>query len=229
MKIILTFLLLISAFQFCFGQEQPKAVLVDTFHKLACEDLRIHTSFFLTELSKESNSKGYAVIYEGKDGQNPSSWFEQALIGSIYVHRFKRELLQVVYGEKREHFEVEFWKVPVDAEKPKYLTESPFYKISNLTLTKPFVFGVDAEDEMVCPTFSRQIFADVLKANTNLKGRIVIFNLPKSQKKEIVENFSKLLSKDNKIPRNQYDFFFTKDRRGWYFIEFWLLPKRRKL
>lgn len=224
MKILLISLLLILAFQVSFGQEKPKAEILDSIGPSNCEELKKRAHGFLTDISKDPNAVGYAVIYEKKDGIKRSNWNERLLMKTVELGKFNKNILKVVYGEKKENYGIEFWKVPKGVEKPNYVNE--FLPDALPIPLKPFVFGY--EDELdICPTFSVKTYVNILKSNPTFNTHIVVTGNPNYILEDFVKNTLKYLTKDHKISRSRIKFFFIKKKNVISSAEYWLVPKKK--
>jgi len=113
-----------------FSQETWK---LDEFEHLSCDDYLGRMDTYISEARKDTSSKLYIVIYEGKefryDGQMPNGRFvlprfgsAQAKIRSMkqwFSHRgFEAKRYSFIRGGFREKMTVEFWIVPKGASPP---------------------------------------------------------------------------------------------------------------
>lgn len=219
-SLILPFLFLFI--QICIAQETPKAILVDSFGAITCEDVLARNDNFMTELSNNPNSQGYVVIYPKKGSFKQALSFEKLISGSIYFRRFDRSRVTFVRGSQTDEFKVELWRVPPGAETSSF-TEEKWIDLAQ-SLTKPFVYA-SLSSEDICPTFSPETYADLLKNNPDLRGHIVIFNKSKKEAETEKKEWLKLFTEDQKVPKNRLKFFFAKND-GYPEVEFWIVPRK---
>lgn len=62
-KNLFVLIILFVTIQICFGQEKPKAELIDEFGDTSCENLIAGQDFLLSSLQSDPTAVGYAVIY----------------------------------------------------------------------------------------------------------------------------------------------------------------------
>lgn len=225
-QLFLTFLLLFAAFQFCLSQEKPKAVLDDKFGAIINDDLLARIDGFFQNITADKNSKGYIIVHGTKNNSLLKYTFERHIKGCFRWANFPENNFTFVLAEDRDKFEVELWKVPNGAEKPQFIETPRDYKI--LELTKPrYVYKLNIDDSY-CPLFfNMEFYSNLLKANPNLIGKIIIYEkaLKNYQKEKL--KYSRELVKTYRISPQQMIFV-----RGKYYgepdAEFLLVPKKKK-
>ena len=90
-KILLILLILFDSFQICFGQEKPKAELIDEFGNITCEDLIARQDNLIALLQNDPTAVGYVVIYGKKDDLR-GSWRNKRFIdGQTESRRFDEQ------------------------------------------------------------------------------------------------------------------------------------------
>ena len=119
-RLFFTFLLSLAAFQFCFSQEKPKAVLFEEFGNINCEELLARMDAFYNVLSNDPSSQGYIIIYGKGDETVRKLSYELLINGSIKFRNFDKSRIVRIRGAERENLEIELWKVPAGAEKPVF-------------------------------------------------------------------------------------------------------------
>jgi len=216
--LIFTFLLLLAAFQFCFSQEKPKAVLVTEFEDANCEILLAQMDNLMVELNNDPNSQGYAIIYGKKNGLRGNLAYELWINGSMEFRKFDSSRITTVRGEETENLKIQFWKVPAGAEKPSF--NEGKWNFVFPPKTKPFVFHDDYSDQICSYVSFEKVFAEYLNANQRARGHIVIYEKSVNKYKKRKKETQNLLSK---IPQNRLKFFYVKSDTS--NIEFWLVPK----
>lgn len=208
------------------AQEKPKAILIDSFGNLNCEDVLARTESFMYQLYQEPNSIGYAVIRPSKISSSRASVLERIIKNNIRFRRFDKSRIVIVRSESvAEDLLIEFWKVPLGGEKPPFV-EAKWTEIYGANWSKPFVYGsvwFDSE----CPTFVPEDYAAILKQNSFLRGHVVIFNDSKREARASMRNIQKLLIETLQIPQNRLRFFFAK-RKPTANVEFWIVPQNNK-
>lgn len=202
------------------AQEPPKAILVDEFDSISCEDLLGRQDYFLSELSKNPQDNGYAIIYDS--GRNPKG-FVKFLNASLYTRRFDRSRIQVILSKGSDKYtNGRFWRAPPGADLPKFdeiATSLP-------DLSKPFLFGTEFS-ENVCPSFSRDLFSKLINENPGSYARTVIigpsWSLRKSTADDELEMFEHL-----GLPKNKIKFYFIhRPKLAFTETEYWYIPPRK--
>jgi hypothetical protein len=223
-KAIFVLFFLFTLLPVCFGQEKPEAVLIDEFGGITCEDQLARTDNYFVELMNDPNSTGYVVIYPGKDKSSRPVYLLKLIKGSIYQRKFDKDRIIFIRGEAEEKPRVQLWRVPFGADTPEFkgeVWEKPVYN-----LTKPFVFG--GEDELgICPTFNPSDYADLIKANSNVVGHLVIFSSSGSARKETAKFWLKIFTEEFNVPRQRLKVFYAKGK-DFENVEFWIVPRKKK-
>jgi hypothetical protein len=213
------------AFLIVSGQEKPEAVLIDEFGRITCEEQLARTDNFFAELMNNPDSTGYVVIYQDKEKPSRATYTLKVFKGWISQRRYDKSRIVFIRGETEEKPRVELWRVPPGAEKPAF--KGAEWEKSAYALTKPFVFYVLGEDS-ICPTFVPGDYADLINANPNVFGHLVIFNGSKAERKETSAFWLKSFTGDFKVPRNRLKVFYAKDKSGFNHVEFWIVPRKKK-
>ena len=124
MKLQNTFFTLLILFVFsqvCFGQEKPKAELIDKFSQIPADELFARIDVFMLEILKDNSSQGYVVIYPALDSVKKDFRTErryESLINKLLYHRkFYKSRISITRSEEKQAVEFELWKVPIKAEK----------------------------------------------------------------------------------------------------------------
>ncbi|HRH43329.1 MAG TPA: hypothetical protein PKY82_16975 [Pyrinomonadaceae bacterium] len=225
MKIILTSLLLIFAFQVSFGQE--KARLVDEFGRIYCDDFLFKWQNFQLTILASSNSTGYLLVFINPNKSENNKYFQQFreyANGLIEMNNLNRSQFLIAKAETDQNFKAQFWLVPNGAEIPsKYeiVKDAPIPRI-----TKPVLFHKDTWESGICPSDKLRIYAETLKSDIELQGNIVIYD---STTKSILETQNTLIKEFEskyKISRNHLKFFHRRNRTI-FDVEYWLVPKKK--
>jgi len=255
-RLFFTFLLLLAAFQVCFSQEKPKAVLFSEFGKVCSGEFTAHLNAYIKEIANNPTMTGYLIFYGEKslpEGKNQNYYR-----ATQYLLRFRRfDISRIVFsrGENRETMLTQFWIVPAGASPP--IPDKSFveHKVVSTTL---FDNGfadfnrfyehldiyinafVDYDNlDIYGNAFlvsgcdfspNRNAFAKVLLANKNLDGHLIIytkFGKGKNRAKRIANFALKELVENFKIPPTRLKTIYGGNR-GEPEIEFWLVPKDEK-
>lgn len=219
-KTFLLIILLLAAFQVCFGQETPKAILVDEFSAIGCEDFLSRINNFYIQLQNDPNSQGYAVISGDNSYLRRKLAYELWLNGAVkFLKRDGNRIIKVRSKETSE-IKIQLWIVPASAEKPDF--DEAIWDFKFPPKTKPFIFH-DSFEQICSSVFFENVFVEYLEANPSSRGHIVIYDKsPETYRKE-KEKIQKLLFQ---IPQNQLKFFYIKKDHS--NIEFWLVPRKKK-
>jgi hypothetical protein len=242
-RFLFAFLISLAAFQFCFSQEKPKAVLLDEFGKFCSEEFSARLDAYISELFNNPTSAGYIVFYGEKT--LPEAKNQHYSNATKYLTRFRRidmSRIMILRGENRNEMLTQFWIVPVGAIPPK--PEKAFVE-SKITSTKLFDngyadFNRDAGNldiyvngflDLGCDfSPNRDAFAKILLSNRNLNGYLIIYTKSGKGRKRAaqVANFAlKELIRDFNVPRIRLKTLYGGNREAPE-IEFWLVPKNDK-
>lgn len=217
-------LILLSGFETGFGQEAPKAILVDKFDAMTCKIAMAKLDAFYTDLAKNPNSTGYIVIYPDKTSIKKGFAYERWIKNYIVFKKYDAKRVVTLRGSKSAAPRIELWNVTFGADQSFYVEEkwTPAFPEVN----KAFVF-VSFYADTICPSFNLRDYADFLLSDTNLRGHLVVFNKSPRESQREAQNWLAALTKDYKIPRNRLRVFFAKNISAPE-IEFWIVPRRKK-
>lgn len=218
-------LLSLAAVQFCFSQEKPKAELVCKFGAVINDTPQALFDNFHSSVHN-TNSKGYVIVHGTKDEPLTNYIVERRIKGCFRWSKRSDVDFVFLLGENREEFEVEFWKVPHGADKPAYIEKPRDYKL--VGLIEPIKVHMLSIDEEYCPLyFDMKFYSQFLKANSNLVGKIVIYEKTLKSYQREKRKYSRELIKANGVSVQQINF-----ARGKYYgdpdAEFWYIPKKKK-
>lgn len=220
MRFIISIVLLILSFQVSFGQEKPKAELVDEFGMIDC----CHPTFdmFLSELI-ETNSVGYVVIYKNKNNPIESYYYEVSVKSHFMARNIKN--IKFVQGRTENSTRTELWKVPQNADKPDFDEEKWDYSFPGKT--KSFVFYSDSGVDGICIFFIDLYFQNILSGNKFANLNVIIYANSQQQflqkRKELRNN----LINNYDIEQNRLKFFKkAKTKNVLENAEYWLVPKK---
>jgi hypothetical protein len=208
-----------------FAQEQPKAVQIDEFGRIPCDDLGSRASNLVQNVSETPGSRALVISYPGNHGQSLVLQQFRQILASFEFAKLE-DRVEFVIGERGGDAKVEFWKVPQGAKEPGYNGQR--WKLPTQDLTKPFVF--DAEDENgECPTFVLRKFAELLSNNPGSRANIVVvrggrYAFPA---RGFADQWVVDLSNKFGISRKRIRIFYGKSSGNLTYAEFWFVPSKR--
>lgn len=220
-KFVLFFSVLFIFSQFCFAQEKTEAVLIDEFGSIYCDDFLARVDNFFVELQNEPNSLGYAVISGKNDEILKKVRFEMWLNGAIRFRNFDVNTIKTIRSEDTENFKIQFWKVPVGAEKPSFNESN--WDFSLPPKTKSFIFySNNGVFDAICSNFGyEKIYSEFILANPKSRGHIVIYENTVKDFKKVKEEFLKNLPD---LPGNRLRFFHVREKDSVF--ELWIVPNK---
>ncbi len=221
-KIIFTFLIIFAAVQFCFGQENPRAVLQDRLGELPCDQFLSRLDSFFVELMKDPSSTGYAVISFGERSLEDRFTYENWINTHILFRKFPKDRLKLIEADRgNTGLETEFWTIPVGADKPPIIVENEGPLPPPARAVR---FGDTGGD--ICAYFYGSQYIKYLQAYPELKAHIVIYNNSARKARKEGDGWIKSLV-SNKIARNRIRIFHSKEK-SYPYEEFWLVPSKKK-
>ena len=211
------------AFSLANGQDVPKAVLVDEFGSIVCEDLLGRQDAFFAELSNNPSDMGYEIIYSN---EKKSDAFVRRLRANLFIRQFDRTRVRIILAKAKVGSPVSgaFWRVPPGAAPPQYeaiesMASDP---------TRPFVFGTNFS-ENVCPSFSADLFAQLILDHPRSRGRLVIYGPTSPWRQLTADEELKMMMDYTKLPKNRIEFYFVhRPNLSYTMTEYWYLPPRKK-
>ena len=136
-KFLIVFLFFFAFASFAPAQTKKARKLFD-LSTFDCEELKIRSYDFAYEINKASRSKGYVIVYEGKDQKSvydKNGKFEkykyifplrgqlnqriQGIRGMLNFIKAPLEQIKIVNGGLREKFAIEYWIVPNGGKSPR--------------------------------------------------------------------------------------------------------------
>lgn len=227
MKILLSSLLLLFAFQFSFGQEKPKAKLIDEFETTPCDDFLARMDNLFNETNADPNSSAYVLIYSNPnniDNNKNISMFRGWIFGHVEARNFDNERISVVKTETNDSFKMQLWIVPAGTEIPFKFEE---VKVRFPKIKKSTLHHKDSWENSICGSDRLKIYADILKNDAQLQGNIFIYDFSNQRILETQNYLIESLIDKYKVPRNSLKFFHRKSRRK-YDVEYWLVPRKKQ-
>lgn len=223
--ILFAFLLSLAAFQFCYSQEKPKAILIDDFGISTCEEMSARIDAFFVELTNSPNARGYIVINGDRNRPREKYTHEKIFEDLIKLRNFDKSRIEFLHAKDKESIRTQFWKVPADGDKPTFDAEDWDFVLPKDM--NPVMVHADSWISEVCPeVFGLQLYSKFISANPDLRGHLVIYDKSVEQFRKTEKDLLNQLVKKYKVSRSQLKFFFVKRKKS--DVEFWLVPKKKK-
>lgn len=218
MKRLFIIFWLVLSFQVLLGQEKMQAEFIDESSPNNCCDLDSRLETFKNGLAGNVNDRLFIIIHYGKNDFFQSLYYERVMLSEI----LESKNITLIRGQAENKLRIEFWKVPNGADLPFSREDKSNFVLANLK--KPVIFADN--DDTVCSTSGKEKhFLEILLANPNLRGKIVIraknklvFN---KKAKEFLEDFTNNFN----VNRKQLTTFFLKDSQ-YEHTDYWLIPRR---
>lgn len=223
MKIKLSIVVLLLSTSSIFAQEKPKAVQIDEFGKVTCEDLLARTNGFGTQLSNDPSALGVVIIRYDPSLVSRARWYRKLITGSL-LNYSDATRLKIIQDPTASEIGGQFWLVPAGANEPPY--QGILWPDETFDLSKPFLYD-SSSDEDVCSAFTPQTYADLIKSNPSVRGRIVIHPMFRRYQYETANQWAKTFVEKYKVPRNRFKIVFGK-RSDPGDVEFWIVPVNKK-
>ena len=143
-----------------------------------CEEVLARLDNFLINLQNDPTATSVIAIYGEKartPGGRASSVRHRAfqILSWAGMKRFDESRISVIQGETREDPKTEFWLVPAGATPPEINGVPWSYDLSNQT--EAFHLGTEFSDGVAgCDGGNPYLYAEFLKANSSMRGNIVI-------------------------------------------------------
>lgn len=229
-KISQVLITLLIFFQICIGQEKPKAELISELGTVGgCEYYWSSIDVLLTKLVDETESVGYIVLSGNKDNVIQTIKYREWVDGHLKLRKlserfrdFNDNRLLVVRGKDSGDFKIQIWKVSNSAEKPFDFNSKFEYSLPIKDPVNLSDFTFDAGG--LCPYLDTQkIFIDLLRANPNLRGNIVVHRKPllefRKEKEAILKDIKDISPTRLRIFHSKQDSLVLN--------EFWLVPTKK--
>lgn len=224
LKNLLFLLILLITFQNFSAQEKSKAIMIDEFSSINCDEINARISHLFDDLRTNPNSKGYIIIYGSFDKPLGKYLYESEFKANIAFGNFDANRIIFLRGIDVNKIRIQFWKVPVGANKPDFVKGNWNYKLPQKT--KSFLLFKNSWIGEVChANYDINFYSKLLSADPQLRGNIVIY--ANSLKKFYRERkyFSVELIEQKKISNSQLKFFYIHSKTPE--TEFWLVPHKK--
>jgi len=208
------------------SQKPPKAILIDEFPRLHCEDVIARQDNLFVEVQTTPNSVGYAIIFADNENRTHARRTESMFHGHTQFRRFDDARFKVIRAVGAEGLRVQLWIIPRGTPVPEFQPTEWDFKID--PPRKPSKFNASEYDEGPCPIGSQfQLYSDYLKANPDTRGHIVIWARTSAQfhkeKERIHRDFLTKYSIDDDT---RIRYFYFRHRSTYIKWEYWIVPKR---
>ncbi|MEJ7848556.1 MAG: hypothetical protein WKF92_10760 [Pyrinomonadaceae bacterium] len=203
------------------AQEPTKAVLVDEFGELYCEELLARTDSFISELMKYPDDLGYVNISSTRKRPDSTKRFIRT---NAYMRRFDISRLRIVVNSEAENNSAQFWRIPSGASLPKF--SEIVDQLSDAS--KPFLFG-HADDLGVCPSFIPTDFVDLIKSNPGSYGKLMVRGNSWMGRKEFAEEYIGRMLSETELSKDRLRVYYIHQPKNYITgIEFWFIPAKKK-
>lgn len=218
-------IVLFASFQLCFGQEKPKAEIIDVIGKATCDDLTSRLESVSSSLNLRPNSKAYIITFGDKINQFEKYHREQLIKGYSGFVKINPNRLVFLHGKDKENVESEIWIVPEGANKPVFEEDNWDYKVPQIK--KPFIIYNNLFVQDTCPSiFSISFYSQLLIANSNFYGHLVIYEETAKKFRQVEKELLDEIVGQSKVPRNKIKTFYVKNELS--DVDFWIVPRKKR-
>ena len=209
-----------------FAQDEPKAVLVDEFGKLDCEDFNSRTYNFFNELTKNPTDIGYAIIYSAEGAKRPN-WYEHQLMERVFSFGISKSRVKVFRSSvRRPEIGAQFWRVAPSSQNPVFEGEPIDYPDEKLLRPKLFFRESDSNPSGPCSNHISGSFAQLIKENLDVYGLIVFVEKNKREGLKDARHWIDDLTVYGGLTRDRIQVRIFRSSNDPHF-ELWIAPKKR--
>ncbi len=223
-KIIFTFLILLVSVLFCVGQEKPKAVLIDQFGRIPCDQFLARFDNFFEEMRKQPGAAGYTIIYAEPDSLRDELRYEFWISDHIKYRKFPADLFHTTRVRRAGPMKIELWRIPAGAKVPA-LNGELWTSILPANFTA-FEFGTNMGE--MCSGFNAALYAEFLIANPTIQARLLVTAKSAKAAAKLGEPYIEDLVKEFGIPRERFRISYKNRNPQLYGIKYWLEPAKKK-
>ncbi len=195
-----------------FAQEEPKAILVDEFGSITCEDFLARVDNFTYRLNQERTATGLVLLR----GRNNS--FKKMLITSFNV-RLGKEIEASVVENTESLKGGEFWLVP-QGSSPPLISDGRVVAVYPQTYDAINLFSHEGEGP--CSFNTLPAFLQLLRSKLELRGKIVIFGPARERPESVAFLINQLPKADRRRIKVLYRTKIVP------YTEFWIIPTKKK-
>lgn len=211
----------------CFAQEKPKAILIDEFGKITCEDLLARSDHLGFKVREVPANRAVVIIYGSKDlearADATAEFIHRALIGR-YNNDFN---VTVIRSHVRTDLGGQFWSIPpgieFDTQNARVIAQIPF-RVDKKTL-------FDTEMGAPCSKHAFYGFVRMLKSDDSLSGYVVNVNYTQNERADTIRYLLGLFRENGISHRKIRIYFKTKKMPPNTlpsFSEYWLVPSSKR-
>jgi hypothetical protein len=209
-----------------FGQDVPKAVLVDDHGATNCCDLRGRMDLFFSELMRDPAARGLVVLSTKAENGVRTANRESMILTHAAFRGFpadRFDILRAVSGD--DELRVRYWIIPQGAERPEVEGVEANYALP--AAARPFMLTATYLDDGLCPGINdAEVFAKFMKDNPGARGNIVVrertIARAAAEGRRVMRKFAELGVAGTRLR------VFTETRRANEYnvplVEYWFLP-----
>ena len=187
-----------------------------------CEYGRSSIDILLSELIKEPTQKGVIVLHPSMSDPVGPYKERDTIQNLLKFRRFDEKRIEILLGDPEIRPSTELWRVPTS--KPHDLKGRP-WDLSVADLSEPLLVHRKVWiDGIGCGLFefSYEFFADVLKRNEEVAGRVIVRAATNASFEVSKRRILRELVGKYKVGLKRLEFAFVKDKNS--DVEYWLLP-----
>ena len=230
MKLPRIYLIAIFIFVFIVGataQEPPKAVLVDEYGPIGCEDVSGRLDNFLNELRINPDSTGYIVISTNPTFASRLAWQGRFIDGYARYRNFDETRFVIVRSSLQEPIQVQMWRVPADLRFPVATEVESKYELDKST--RKLRLYSDFDDSGPCYTGPPlRLLSKYLKANPEYLSNIAIGSPSTASFRKAKDGIMQSFQKDYGVELSRLRFFWIRTHHDPEIYELWLIGKKPK-
>ena len=201
---------------------------LDEFGRLTCEDLQARTYGLGDALEKNPQSTALVLLYP-RHGELARTERDRTSIYRILRRGgFDTSRVKFFRGPEGDEPRGIIWVAPPGFDMTKVTTlGDPWpYEPPNRDLSKPFLF--DRESELgVCEMFVPADYADLIKNNPGVIGKIIVHADGKFSRGAIGRQWISTFVDKYQIPRSRLRLIFGKPTKFEEYAEFWIAPLKQ--
>lgn len=205
---------------------QEKAAMIDEFGFVTCEDLIARTDNFRLSLSNNPDATGLVIISRGEERTRRADSYRTLIYNTLRRNDFDTNRLVIYHGEDGERTSASFWLIPPGVGLPASAREL-WSQGKTIDLAKPIMIGSE-DDTGVCPTFVPNDFANLIKENPEVIGKIIVHQESKWDPAIIGRPWIDTFVNKYGVPSRRLKLIYGKRSRTIGYVEFWLFPIRKR-
>lgn len=202
------------------SQKKSESTLLQRYEQPFCEYGRSSIQGLMMELKADMTANGRIILHPSVSDPVWPYKERAGIINLLAFHRFDGARIEIILGEPEIRTSTELWLLPGEAQR---FAEAKPWDMS-ITIAKPLLVHANTwVDGIGCGfSFDHAFFANALRANTDLGGRIVIRDVSNAAFEAKKKKISKDLTSRNGLSSKHIEFAFLKDKKS--DVEYWLVP-----